>query len=134
MQASASETVELLYFDHDHGVERLLFVRMDRASRTVHFRFERAPDPSYEDEEGSDVPIVSLSAATECPGLDQFCAFCHAVVAAMRETPFSLQDPSKTPFAAMPHAALVLDGIAAGVPGAELTCRVPAAIAAELGL
>ncbi len=123
--------MELLYFDFDHGVERLLFVRLDRESQLVHFRFEQGPDQTH-DEESGDVPTVSVSASTTCPSLAQFFGFCRALVAAMRDTPFSLQDPGKKPFAAMSHDVLVLDGIGEGVPPQELTCRIPPEIMAEL--
>lgn len=123
--------MELLYFDLDHGVERLLFVRLDPDSQTVDFRFEKGPDPSY-DEEGPEVPVLSLRASTQCPNLDQFFGFCRTLVAAMRETPFLLQDPRKTPFAAMPHSALVLAGIGKGVPPGDLVCRIPPQIVAEI--
>lgn len=123
--------MELLYFDFDHGVERLLFIRLDRESQTVHFRLEKSPDPTH-DEESADVPTETISASTHCSSLDQFSGFCRALVAAMPNTPFSLQDPGKRPFAAMPHDALVLDGIGDGVHPEGLTCRIPQEIAAEL--
>jgi hypothetical protein len=123
--------MELLYFDFDHGVERLLFIRLDRESLTVHFRLERGPDPTY-DEECGDVPTVTVDASTSCSSVDQFCGFCRALVAAMRDTPFSLQDPGKTPFAPMSQDALVLDGIGEGVPPDELTARIPPDIATEI--
>lgn len=123
--------MELLYFDFDHGVERLLSIRLDRESQTVHFRLEKGPDPTY-DEESADVPTETISASTHCTSAEQFFGFCRALVAAMPNTPFSLQDPSKRPFAAMSHDALVLDGIGDGVVPEELTCRIPPEIAAEL--
>jgi hypothetical protein len=123
--------VELLYFDLDHGVERLLFVRLDPDSATVDFQFEKGPDPSY-DEEGPEVPVVSLRGSTKCPDPDQFFGFCRALVAAMAATPFSLQDPGKSPFAAMPHSALVLDGIGPGVWPGNPVCRIPRQIFAEV--
>ncbi len=123
--------MELLYFDFDHGVERLLHIRLDRESQTVHFRLEKSPDPTY-DEESEDVPAEMISASTHCPGAGQFSGFCRALVAAMRSTPFSLQDPGKAPFAAMSLDALMLDGIGDGVRPEELTCRIPQEIATEL--
>ena len=123
--------MELLYFDFDHGVERLLFIRLDRESQVVQFRLEKGPDPTY-DEECGDVPSVTVDASTSCSSLEQFFGFCRALVAAMRDTPFSLQDPGKTPFAAMSQDALVLDGIGEGVPPEELTCRIPPEVVAEL--
>jgi hypothetical protein len=125
------DSMELLYFDFDHGVERLLFIRLDRESQTVHFRLERSPDPTY-DEECEDVPTVTVNASTSCSSLSQFDGFCRALVAAMRCTPFSLQHPDKTPFAAIAHDEVNLNGILEGVPPRELTCRIPSEIAAEL--
>jgi hypothetical protein len=123
--------MELLYFDFDHGVERLLFIRLDPESQTVDFRLEKGPDPTH-DEESADVPTETVSASMHCSSLDQFFGFCRALVAAMPNTAFSLQDPGKRPLAAMPHDALVLDGIGDGVRPEELTCRIPREIAAEL--
>ena len=123
--------MELLYFDFDHGVERLLYIRSDRASQTVHFRLEKGPDPTH-DEESADVPTEMISASTHCSSAEQFFGFCRALVAAMPNTPFSLQDPGKTPFAAMSHDALILDDIGDGVRPKELTCRIPQEIATEL--
>ena len=123
--------MELLYFDFDHGVERLLFIRLDRESQTVHFRLEKGPDPTY-DEECDDVPTVTVNASTNCSSLSQFFGFCRALVTAMPNTPFSLQDPGKTLFAAISHDALTLDEIGDGVRPEELTCRIPQEIATEL--
>jgi hypothetical protein len=123
--------MELLYFDFDHGVERLLFVRLDRESQTVHFRLEKGPDPTHDDE-SADVPTETISAATHCRSVEQFFGFCRALIAAMPNTPFSLQDPGKPPFAAMSHDALILDEIGDGVRPEELTCRIPHEIATEL--
>lgn len=123
--------MEVLYFDFDHGIERLLFVRFDRESRRVDFRFEQSPDATY-DGEGQEVHIETVRASTQCSNDVQFFGFCQALVAAMRETPFSLQDPSKTPFAAMPQETLVLDGIGAGGSPDGLTCHVPAEIATKV--
>lgn len=123
--------MELLYFDFNHGVERLLYIRLDRESQTVHFRLEKGPDPTY-DEESSDVPTETISASTHCTSAEQFFGFCRALVAAMPNTPFSLQDPDKGPFAAMAHDALILDDIGDGVRPEELTCRIPPEIATEL--
>jgi hypothetical protein len=123
--------MEVLYFDFDHGVERLLFVRLDRESLVIRFRLEKRPDPTY-DEACEDIPTETVDASLRCASVDQFFGFCRALVAAMRDTPFSLQDPGKRPFAAMPHDALVLDGIGEGVPPEALACRIPPGIAAEL--
>lgn len=123
--------MEMLYFDFDHGIERLLFVRFDQGARRVDFRFEQSPDATYDDEE-LEVPIVTVRASTQCSNDDQFFSFCRALVIAMRETPFSLQDPTKTPFAAMPQENVVLDGIAGGSSPSALTCRVPAEIASQV--
>ena len=123
--------MELLYFDFDHGLERLLFVRFEPESKLVHFRFEQGADPTH-DEESSDNPTVSVSASTKCSSSGQFFGFCRAMVAAMRDTPFSLQDPKKRPFAAISPDALVLDGIGVGVAPEELTCRIPPEIVTEL--
>ena len=123
--------MELLYFDHDHGAERLLFLRLDRESQTVHFRLEKGADPTH-DEESADAPTETISASTHCSSLEQFFGFCRALVAAMPNTPFSLQDPGKRPFAAMSHDALVLEGIGDGVRPEDLTCRLPPEIVTEL--
>jgi hypothetical protein len=123
--------MELLYFDFDHGVERLLFVGLDREARSVHFRFEQSPDPTH-DEESDDVATVTVKASTNCSSPEQFAGFARALVAAMRDTPFSLQDPGKAPFEAMRQELLVPDGIGEGVRPDELTCRIPPEIAAEL--
>jgi len=123
--------MELLYFDHDHGVERLLFVRMDRASQRVHFRLEKGPDSTH-DEDSEDVSTETLNGSTQCSSLAQFFGFCQALVEVMRETPFLLQDPGKAPFAAMPQEALVLADVEDGVAPEELSCRIPAEIADEL--
>jgi hypothetical protein len=123
--------MELLYFDFDHGTERLLFVRLDREAHCVHFRFEKSPDPVH-DEEIADAATVTVNASTACSSPEQFSGFCLALVSAMRDTPFSLQDPGKTPFAARPQATLRLDGIGEGVSPEALTCRMPPEIAAEI--
>jgi hypothetical protein len=122
--------VDLLYFDFDHGVERLLFVCIDPNSFSVDFRFERVPDPSYED--GPEANPATVIASTSCENPEQFFGLCRALVEAMRHTPFSLQDPKKRPFAAMPQEALVLSGIGSGVSPGELTSRIPPEIATEL--
>lgn len=123
--------LELLYFDHDHGLERLLAIRMDREAHAVHFRFDRAADPTYddgeEDEDSGEEP-VTVNATTDCGSAAQFDGFCRALVTAMRSTPFSLQDPSKRPFARMDHTSLLLEGFGDGVPPQELTCQIPAEI------
>lgn len=123
--------MELLYFDFDHGVERLLFIRLDRESQSVHFRLEKGPDQTH-DEESVDVATETINASTRCSSRDQFSGFCRALVAAMPHTPFSLQDPGKRPFAAISHDALILDGIGDGVRPEQLTCRIPLEISAEL--
>lgn len=123
--------MELLYFDFDHGVGRLLFIRLDRESQAVHFRLEKGPDPTH-DEEGADIPTETINASTHCPSVEQFSGFCRALVAAMPNTPFSLQDPGKIPFAAISHDALILDEIGDGVRLDEITCRIPQEIATEL--
>jgi hypothetical protein len=123
--------MELLYFDIDHGVERLLFVRLNRQTLSVDFRLEKGPDPTH-DEESAAVPTASMTASTRCPDLDQFFGFCRAFVAAMRETSFLLQDPGKRPFAPMPHDALALEDIGEGVAMQELACRIPVEIGAEI--
>ena len=124
--------MELLYFDFDHGVERLLFVRLDRESQSVHFRFEKSPDPTH-DEESDDVPTVTVSASTTCPSLDQFFGFCRALVAAMRETRrsrFRIPASARLP----PCRTTRWCSTASGTECApeELTCRIPQEIAAEL--
>jgi len=123
--------VELLYFDFDHGMERLLFIHLSTESQTVEFRLEKGPDPTH-DEESEDVPTETVTASTKCSSVEQFRGFCHALVAAMRHSSFSLQDPDKRPFAAMPQEAFVLRGIEEGVPPMQLTCRITDEIAAEL--
>ncbi|HEY1956115.1 MAG TPA: hypothetical protein VGH28_10885 [Polyangiaceae bacterium] len=120
--------MELLYFDFDHGVERLLFVTMDREALSVHFRFEQSPDATYEDE-GPEVPVVSVRASTKCSSVGELFGFFREVTAAMRQTPFRLQDPTKKPFAAMPHEALVLDDVG---DGAQVACTIPPEIADEV--
>ena len=87
--------MELLYFDHDHGVERLLFIRLDRESQSVHFRLEVGPDPTHDEECDGYVSSLTVNASTSCSSLDQFLGFCHALVAAMRDTPFSLRIPAR---------------------------------------
>src|SRR5262245_25664112 len=123
--------VELLYFDFDHGGERLLFVRLNQETRSVDFRLEKGPDPTH-DEDNEDVATETVTASTNCSSVEQFFGFCHALVAAMPNTSFSLQDPSKRPFAAIPYNALVLEEIGEGVPPEELSCRIPPEIVAEL--
>ena len=102
-----------------------------QSRRAFIFVSRRGPDPTH-DEESGDVPTETVNASTNCSSLGEFCGFCHALVAAMQDTPFSLQDPADTLFAAMSQDALVLDGIGEGVPAEELTCQIPPAIVAEL--
>jgi hypothetical protein len=123
--------MDLLYFDFDHGVERLLFIRLDQQSRVVHFRLEKGPDQTH-DEESEEVLTATISDSTNCSDDAQFAGFCRALIEAMRDTPFSLQDPTKTPFAAISQGALSLEGIGEGVSPERLTCRIPSTIAAEL--
>ncbi|MBA3456831.1 MAG: hypothetical protein H0T42_27325 [Deltaproteobacteria bacterium] len=115
--------MELLYFDFDHGTERLLWMRLDRAAHTVHFRFEQSPDPTYDEQH--DVATVTVNAATTCSSDEQLLGFWRALVRAMRHTPYSLQHPGKRPFEAMPHDALTLDDLGPGVQARELTCHAP---------
>ncbi len=110
--------IDLLYFDVDHGLERLLFLTLNRELLTVDFRLETSPDPTY-DQDGRDVPTASLRGATRCASVDQFDGFCRALLAALRETPFSLQDPGRPPFAALPHDALRLDVMGPGWLGSS---------------
>ena len=120
----------LLYFDHDHGTERLFFVDMDRTSISVHLRMETGPDASYAEEK--DTPSQTTEATVACASLREFEGFCQALIVAMRGTPFKLQDPKKQPFNSMPHRELVLEGFGPGDPPEKLTCRLPEAIAKEL--
>jgi hypothetical protein len=123
--------MELLYFDFYHGMARELSINLDRQTRKIQFHFERSPDPSY-DEDNVGVERVSVIAAITCPDLPTFNGFIRALVTAMRETPFSLQNPSRPPFESMPHHELKLEGISADAPLKHSECRIPAKIVAEL--
>lgn len=123
--------MQLIYFDFDHGTARQLTIELDRPTRSLHFRFERSPDPTY-DEDNVGMDSVTVDATVTCPDLPQFDGFVRALVAAMRETPFSLQDPNQPLFEAMPHDALHLDGISDGVSSEQLTSRIPADIVVKL--
>jgi hypothetical protein len=122
--------MRLLYFDFDHGTARQLTIELDRPTRSLRFHFERSPDPTY-DEDNVGVDSVTVDATVTCPDLPQFDGFVRALLAAMRETPFSLQDPNQPLFEAMPHDALRLQGISEGVPPEQLTSRIPAEIVVE---
>jgi hypothetical protein len=123
--------MRLIYFDFDHGTARELTIELDRPTRSLHFHFERGPDPTY-DEDNVGVDSIIVDATVMCPDLPQFDGFVRALVAAMRETPFSLQDPNQPYFNAMPHDALHLEGISGGVSPEHLTNRIPAEIVLEL--
>jgi hypothetical protein len=123
--------MNLLYFAHFDGSERLLRIEFDRKSLSVNFKFDQDKDPAHE-EESENVEPVSVSASVRCSNIDQFDGFGRALVPAMRRTSFSLQDPSKPPFARMDADDLKLDEFGKGVPPKELTCRIPAKIVPHL--
>lgn len=123
--------MQLIYFDFDHGTARQLTIGLDRPTRSLHFRFEQSPDPTY-DEDNVGVDSVTVDATVTCPDLPQFDGFVRALVAAMRETPFSLQNSKQPLFEAMPHDALHLEGISDGVSPEQLKNRIPVEIVVEL--
>jgi hypothetical protein len=123
--------MQLLYFDFNHGTEETLTIGLDRNTRSLNFHFERNPDPTY-DEDNAEVESMMVDATVTCPDLPQFDGFVHAIVTAMRETPFSLQDPNQPHFNAMPHDSLQLEGISSGVSPEQLKNRIPEVIVVEL--
>ena len=123
--------VRLLYFDFDHGMERELAIEMDRDALALGFRFERSPDPTH-DETNADVTPVTVTASVQCADLPEFDGFCHAIVEAMRETPFSLQDPDGAPYEPIPMSTFRLTQIPPGLPAERLGCRIPAEVVVEL--
>ncbi len=42
--------MQLIYFDFNHGTMRQLTVDLDRSACSLHFRFERSPDPTYDED------------------------------------------------------------------------------------
>lgn len=123
--------MQLIYFDFDHGTAQELTIGLDQNTRSLYFRFKQYPDPTY-DEDNVGVDSVEVDATVTCPDLPQFDGFVRALVAAMRGTPFSLQDPSQPLFNAMPHDALCLEGISDGVSTEQLKNRIPEEIVVEL--
>lgn len=122
--------MDLLYFDFDHGRERLLFVSCDEPALAVRFRLESGPDPTYDQElEHEPVDVSTVTAETRCDTREEFAAFCCAFASAMRDTPFRLQDPAKPAFTSRPHAQLDLSRLGpTGIPPATLRARVPRSI------
>lgn len=123
--------MQLIYFDFDHGTARELTIGLDRTARSLHFHFERSPDPTY-DENNIGVDSATVDAMMRCSDLLQFDGFVRALFAAMKDTPFSLQNPTQPLFEAMPHDALNLENISAGVSPEQLKDRIPVNIVVEL--
>lgn len=122
--------IDLMYFDHDHGIERLFFVQMDRETRTVQLRMEIGADATHGDE--VEVESKTSQGAVACSNAAEFDSFCRRLTTAMKATPFSLQDPQKPPFNRMPHDQLVLEGLDYAVPLTPVSCKIPASIVTDL--